>query len=82
MFFPHLLLFLLFSLCAWNRVFVSLSDRRMPLYRSYKIFLLLSLLYLLQEVDDYYGSSDSKRASLLMMNFTVDEVDFAIDKLG
>lgn len=28
------------------------------------------------------GVHDGKRASLMMMNFSVDEVEFAIDKLG
>ncbi|CAK9328897.1 unnamed protein product [Citrullus colocynthis] len=35
-----------------------------------------------EEADDYYDANDTNKASLLMMNFTVDEVDFAIDKLG
>ncbi|XP_038906646.1 probable inactive DNA (cytosine-5)-methyltransferase DRM3 isoform X2 [Benincasa hispida] len=35
-----------------------------------------------EEADDYYDINDTNKASLLMMNFTVDEVNFAIDKLG
>jgi hypothetical protein len=35
-----------------------------------------------QEPDVYNGVADDKRASLLMMNFSVNEVAFAIDKLG
>lgn len=30
----------------------------------------------------YNGVGDDKRESLLMMKFSVNEVDFAIDKLG
>lgn len=35
-----------------------------------------------EEPDVYNGVADDKRASLLMMNFSVNEVAFAIDKLG
>ncbi|KAL0538066.1 hypothetical protein IC582_027061 [Cucumis melo] len=35
-----------------------------------------------EEADDYYHISDTNKASLLVMNFSADEVDFAIDKLG
>lgn len=35
-----------------------------------------------QEPDVHNGFGDDKRASLLMMNFSVNEVAFAIDKLG
>lgn len=39
-------------------------------------------LHLWQEPDVHNGVEDDKRASLLMMKFSVNEVDFAIDKLG
>ncbi|XP_022930277.1 probable inactive DNA (cytosine-5)-methyltransferase DRM3 [Cucurbita moschata] len=35
-----------------------------------------------EEADDDYISTHTNKASLLMMNFSVDEVNFAIDKLG
>ena len=35
-----------------------------------------------QEPDVHNGVNDDKRASLLMMKFSVNEVEFAIDKLG
>ncbi|PON93098.1 SAM-dependent methyltransferase DRM, partial [Trema orientale] len=35
-----------------------------------------------EEPDIPYGVDDEKRASLLTMNFSLDEVNFAIDKLG
>lgn len=44
---------------------------------------MLNLLFnLWQEPDAHNEVYDDKRASLLMMNFTVDDVAFAIDKLG
>ena len=36
----------------------------------------------LQEPDVLFGVSDERRASLLMMNFSVNEINFAMDKLG
>lgn len=36
----------------------------------------------MQEPDILDGGNDDRRASLLMMNFSVDEVDFAMNKLG
>ncbi|XP_057476461.1 probable inactive DNA (cytosine-5)-methyltransferase DRM3 isoform X2 [Actinidia eriantha] len=35
-----------------------------------------------EEPDVLYGVSDERRASLLMMNFSVNEINFAMDKLG
>ena len=42
------------------------------------------ILQLLQEPDafDANNDDDDKRATLLIMNFSVDEVDSALDKLG
>lgn len=37
---------------------------------------------LLQEPDELSGVVDDTRGSLLMMNFSVEEVEFAIHKLG
>lgn len=42
---------------------------------------LIWLINLLQE-PDIFGVDDDKRASLLRMNFSVKEVDFAMEKLG
>lgn len=39
-------------------------------------------LFLLQEPDPCGGVHDDKRASLLAMSFSLDEVEFAIGKLG
>ena len=51
------------------------------------LFLFCCMLFgiifnLWQEPDVHNGFGDDKRASLLMMNFSVNEVAFAIDKLG
>ncbi|KAK7264765.1 hypothetical protein RJT34_32375 [Clitoria ternatea] len=35
-----------------------------------------------EEPDEYYGVNDDKRGTLLMMNFSMEEVEFAIHKLG
>lgn len=41
-----------------------------------------SIFYFWQEPDLADGLDEGKRASLLMMNFSPNEVEFAIDKLG
>lgn len=42
-----------------------------------------SLIFnLWQEPDVSSGVNDDKRATLVMMKFSVDEVEFAMDKLG
>ncbi|XAR49738.1 DNA (cytosine-5-)-methyltransferase [Bertholletia excelsa] len=39
-------------------------------------------IYLKEEIDVHNGFNDEKRASLLTMDFSLDEVNFAMDRLG
>lgn len=53
-----------------------------PFIAYYKLIVLFLIFNCWQEPDMASGVNDGKRASLLMMNFSVNEVEFAIDKLG
>ncbi|WVZ13009.1 hypothetical protein V8G54_017539 [Vigna mungo] len=73
---PHLLG------CSRSRILIILAWHLfVASYALSKVVVIGSLL-LLQEIDELNREIDDKRGSLLMMNFSIEEVEFAIRKLG